>query len=132
MSKSEHLPLFCQMSKRCSSASCRRIFMVHQLQIVLAKESTMNVPVAITLLLAAISAGQAQTRTKAWDGFVTDTHCGTNCQRTSAMTPDRACVRLCVRKGSKYGLWYEDHVYALEPQSKASRFAAEKVHVEGY
>jgi hypothetical protein len=25
-----------------------------------------------------------------WSGFVTDIHCGTNCQRTSAMTPDRA------------------------------------------
>ena len=91
----------------------------------------MNIRVAITLLLAAISVGQAQTPTKTWDGFVTDTHCGTNCQRTSAMTPDRACVRLCVRKGSKYGLWYGNHVYALEPQSKAARFAAVKVHVVG-
>jgi hypothetical protein len=91
----------------------------------------MNIRAAITLLLAAISVGQAQTPTKMWDGFVTDTHCGTNCQRTSAMTPDRACVRLCVRKGSKYGLWYGNHVYALEPQSKAARFAAEKVHVVG-
>jgi hypothetical protein len=91
----------------------------------------MNIRVAITLLLAAISVGQAQTPTKTWDGFVTDTHCGTNCQRTSAMTPDRACVRLCVRKGSKYGLWYGNHVYALEPQSKAAQFAAEKVHVVG-
>jgi hypothetical protein len=92
----------------------------------------MNLRVAITLLFAAaISVGQAQTATKTWDGFVTDTHCGTNCQRTSAMTPDRACVRLCVRKGSKYGLWYGNHVYALEPQSKAARFAAVKVHVVG-
>jgi hypothetical protein len=92
----------------------------------------MNIRVAITLLLAAaISVGQAETPTKAWDGFVTDTHCGTNCQRTSAMIPDRACVRLCVRKGSKYGLWYGNQVYALEPQSKAARFAAVKVHVVG-
>jgi hypothetical protein len=35
----------------------------------------MNIRVAITLLLAAISFGQAQTPTKTWDGFVTDTHC---------------------------------------------------------
>ena len=92
----------------------------------------MNIRVAITLLFAAaISVGQAQTPTKTWDGLVTDTHCGTNCQRTSAMTPDRACVRLCVRKGSKYGLWYGNHVYTLEPQSKAQRFAAVKVHVVG-
>ena len=72
--------------------------------------------------------GQSQ---KTWDGFVTDTHCGTNCQRTSDMRPDRACVRLCVGKGSKYGLWYGNHVYELEPQAKAARFAAENVRVTG-
>jgi len=38
-----------------------------------------------------------------WSGFVTDTHCGTSCQRKSAMTPDLACIRLCVKRGSKYG-----------------------------
>jgi hypothetical protein len=68
---------------------------------------------------------------KSWDGFVTDTHCGTSCQRTSDMKPDRACVRLCVRKGSKYGLWYCNHVYELEPQAKAAKFAAENVRVTG-
>jgi hypothetical protein len=47
------------------------------------------------------------------------------------MRPDRACVRLCVRKGSKYGLWYGNHVYELEPQAKAARFAAENVRVTG-
>jgi hypothetical protein len=36
-----------------------------------------------------------------------------------------------VRQGSKYGLWYGNHVYVLEPQSKAAKFAAEKVHVGG-
>ena len=92
----------------------------------------MNIRVAIELLLAvATSIGQVQTPIKTWDGFVTDTHCGTNCQRTSAMSPDAACVRLCVRKGSKYGLWNGNHVYALEPQSKAARFAALNVHVVG-
>ena len=47
------------------------------------------------------------------------------------MTPDLACVRLCVRKGSKFGLWYGHHVYTLEPQSTAARYAAERVHVIG-
>jgi hypothetical protein len=87
---------------------------------------------AVLLFLFLISAsptlGQNQ---KMWDGFVTDTHCGTNCQRSSDMRPDRACVRLCVRKGSKYGLWYGNHVYELEPQAKAARFAAENVRVTG-
>lgn len=85
---------------------------------------------AVVLLVACSSLGFAQSQ-NTWDGFVTDTHCGTNCQRTSAMTPDSACVRRCVRRGSKYGLWYGDHVYVLEPQSQAAKFAAEKVRVSG-
>jgi hypothetical protein len=90
----------------------------------------MKILIVTTLLLASGSFGYTQ-ESKTWDGFVTDTHCGTNCQRTSAMTPDRACIRLCVKRGSKYGLWYGDHVYLLEPQSEASKFAGEKVHVFG-
>jgi hypothetical protein len=85
---------------------------------------------AAMLLLASGSLGFAQNQST-WDGFVTDNHCGTNCQRTSAMTPDSACVRRCVRRGSKYGLWYGNHVYVLEPQSQAAKFAAEKVRVSG-
>lgn len=85
---------------------------------------------AVVLLVACSSLGFAQSQ-NTWDGFVTDTHCGTNCQRTSAMTPDSACVRRCVRQGSKYGLWYGYHVYVLEPQSQAAKFAAEKVRVSG-
>jgi hypothetical protein len=91
----------------------------------------MRTSLSIVLLVTASALGQAQNSNKTWDGFVTDTHCGTNCQRTSTMTPDIACVRLCVRKGSKYGLWYNDHVYLLEPQSKASEFAAKRVRVVG-
>jgi hypothetical protein len=83
----------------------------------------------ILSFLAVCSSAVAQT--EKWDGLITDTHCGTNCQRTSHMTPDRACVRRCVKNGSPYGLWYKDHVYRLEPQSKAARFAAENVRVTG-
>ncbi len=85
---------------------------------------------AAMLLLASASFGFAKSQ-NTWNGFVTDTHCGTHCQRTSAMIPDRACVQLCVRKGSKYGLWYGNHVYVLEPQSEAAKFAAENVRVSG-
>jgi hypothetical protein len=80
------------------------------------------------LFSAALCSAQSQTT---WDGFVTDTHCGTNCQRTSEMKPDRACVRRCVSRGSKYGLWHGNHVYELEPQVKAAKFAAENVRVTG-
>jgi hypothetical protein len=66
-----------------------------------------------------------------WTGYVTDTHCGINCQRTSSMKPDLQCVQRCVRKGSKYGLWSGNHVYVLEPQQQAAKFAAQDVVVKG-
>jgi hypothetical protein len=66
-----------------------------------------------------------------WQGFVTDTHCGTNCQVTKDMTPDKKCVDRCVREGSRYGLWVGHHVFKLEPQSKAARYAASDVSVTG-
>jgi hypothetical protein len=90
----------------------------------------MKVGFALILMIVSSSFGHSQ-GLKTWDGFVTDTHCGTHCQRTSAMTPDLACIRLCVKRGSKYGLWSGDHVYTLEPQLKASKFAAENVRVTG-
>jgi hypothetical protein len=92
----------------------------------------------LTALLLLLSGSLGQSGSPAfaqnqstWDGFVTDTHCGTHCQRSSAMTPDPACVRRCVRQGSKYGLWHGNHVYVLEPQSEAAKFAAENVRVTG-
>ncbi len=85
---------------------------------------------ALLLFLSFGSLGFAQNQST-WDGFVTDTHCGTHCQRTSAMTPDRACVRRCVKQGSQYGLWYGNDVCVLEPQSRAAKFAAENVRVTG-
>jgi hypothetical protein len=66
-----------------------------------------------------------------WSGYVTDTHCGTHCQRTSDMKPDARCIQECVRKGSKYGLWSGNQVYVLEPQDRAARFAAQNVRVTG-
>jgi hypothetical protein len=47
------------------------------------------------------------------------------------MVPDKKCVQRCVRQGSKYGLWVGRHVYELEPQSKATRYAASDVSVTG-
>lgn len=85
---------------------------------------------AAILLLVSGQLGLAS-ESNTWVGFVTDTHCGTHCQRTSAMTPDRAYVRRCVKEGSKFGLWYKDSVYVLESQSEAAKFAAENVRVVG-
>jgi hypothetical protein len=66
-----------------------------------------------------------------WTGYVTDTHCGRNCQRTSDMKPDLKCIQLCVRKGSQYGLWAGKRVYLLEPQEQVAAFAAQNVEVKG-
>ena len=79
----------------------------------------------------AVTNGQNDNSTRLWQGYVTDTHCGTNCQVTKDMTPDKKCIVRCVRKGSKYGLWVGDRVYVLEPQSTAARFAAKNVRVKG-
>jgi hypothetical protein len=76
--------------------------------------------------------GQDHGPQQTWQGFITDTHCGTNCQVTKDMIPDKACVRRCVRNGSKYGLWVEHRVYELEPQDKAAGFAATNVTVTGW
>ena len=90
----------------------------------------MKIQFALVLMAVSSAFGHGQ-GPKLWDGFVTDTHGGTHCQRTSTMTPDRICVRLCVKPGSKYGLWSGDHVYILEPQSQASKLAADNVRVTG-
>ncbi len=66
-----------------------------------------------------------------WTGYVTDTHCGTHCQVTSNMAPDLKCIRLCVKRGSKYGIWSGNKVYVLDPQGLASKFAAKNVKVTG-
>lgn len=67
-----------------------------------------------------------------WQGFVTDTHCGTNCQVTKDMKPDKKCIDRCVRKGSKYGLWVEHHVYELEPHSEAAQIPSQRCVRYGY
>jgi hypothetical protein len=87
--------------------------------------------ILITISLFAFSSLCFAQNQKSWDGFITDTHCATHCQRTSDMKPDKHCVRLCVRRGSKYGLWQGNHVYPVEPQTKLAQFAAEDVQLTG-
>jgi len=83
------------------------------------------------LILHTCVEAQSVKSQQTWRGFITDTHCGTNCQVKKDMTPDKKCVDRCVREGSKYGLWVGHHVYELEPQSKAARFSARDVSVTG-
>jgi hypothetical protein len=87
--------------------------------------------VRVVIILMLFSCALANAQQQTWVGYVTDTHCGTNCQVTKNMTPDLKCIRRCVKKGSKYGLWSGDKVYMLEPQAKAMQFAAKNVKVTG-
>ena len=94
------------------------------------KTAAMLGPLFVFLLFLRAGAQSSQPK-HTWQGFVTDTHCGTNCQVTKDMTPDKKCVDRCVREGSKYGLWVKHHVYELEPQSKAAQYAARNVFITG-
>ena len=85
----------------------------------------------LVVLFASRGAAQSTGSHQTWQGYVTDTHCGTNCQVTKDMTPEKKCIDRCVRKGSKYGLWVGHHVYVLEPQSKAAHYAGRDVAVTG-
>ncbi len=82
-------------------------------------------------LASAAKAEQTPGQVQHWIGYITDTHCGTHCQVTSTMKPDLKCVRLCVKKGSKYGLWTGNQAYVVNPQSLAAQFAAQNVKVTG-
>jgi hypothetical protein len=93
--------------------------------------TTLALWIIILILHIGIANAQSAKPQQTWQGFVTDTHCGTNCQVTKSMTPDKKCVDRCVREGSKYGLWVGNQVYELEPQSKAARYAARDVSVRG-
>jgi hypothetical protein len=66
-----------------------------------------------------------------WQGYVTDTHCGTNCQVTKDMTPDKKCVDRLREKRLEIRPVGGHHVYVLEPQNKAARYAAMDVSVTG-
>jgi len=66
-----------------------------------------------------------------WQGFVTGTHCGTNCQVTKDMTPDKSvCVCVC---GEDPTMVCGSNTACMnrEPQDKAARFAATDVTVIG-
>jgi hypothetical protein len=98
-------------------------------------DSSAKLTILGALLLLFLTLPPARTQTtnspQTWQGFVTDTHCGTNCQVTKDMKPDKKCIDRCVREGSKYGLWVAHHVYELEPQRKAAGYAGREVAVTG-
>jgi hypothetical protein len=72
------------------------------------------------------AANQKQTFT----GVVTDEMCGAD-HSMMGVKPDAACVRECVKRGSKYALVVGGKVYVLSDQRTPEKYAAQKVRVTG-
>jgi len=92
-----------------------------------------TLPLLLLVVFLQSSRGGAQSARSqhTWQGYVTDTDCGTNFPVTKDMTPDKKCIDRCIREGAKYGLSVGHHLYLLEPQSKAALYAAMNVSVTG-
>ncbi len=85
---------------------------------------------AAVLLGAAALHGQASGSQKTLTGVVSDSMCG-----TSHMAKDMSsaeCLRMCVKKGTKYALVVDKSVYTLEGhEAELDKYAAQKVSVTG-
>ena len=65
-----------------------------------------------------------------YTGVVTDAMCGAD-HSMMGVKPDAKCVTECVKRGSKYALVVNGHVYTLSDQQTPEKFAAQKVRVTG-
>jgi hypothetical protein len=91
--------------------------------------ATLFLAVALALPAAAFAADKPQTFT----GKVSDAMCGAK-HVMGGEAPD--CLRMCVRKGSKYALVVGDKVYALDTSDKSTidkldKLADQQVKVTG-
>src|SRR5712671_5437783 len=82
------------------------------------------------LLGSATMQGQTSGSQKTLTGVVSDSMCG-----TSHMAKDMSsaeCLRMCVKKGTKYALVVDKSVYTLEGhEAELDKYAAQKVSVTG-
>ena len=63
-------------------------------------------------------------------GVVTDTMCGAKHSMMKDQ-PDDKCVKMCVKGSSDYALYDGQNTFKFSDQSKAAKFAAQRVKVEG-
>jgi hypothetical protein len=79
--------------------------------------SRFAIALAAGLLGATLSPARAANKPQAFTGRVSDAMCGAN-HMMSGEASD--CVRVCIRKGSKYALVVGDKVYALDTTDKTA------------
>jgi len=85
---------------------------------------------AVTLLGAATMQGQSSGSQKTLTGVVSDSMCGANHMAKDMSHAD--CLRMCVKKGTKYALVVGKDVYTLEGhEADLDKFAAQKVSLTG-
>jgi hypothetical protein len=87
--------------------------------------------VAAVALLGAVSIwGQTSGSQKTMTGVVSDSMCGVNHMARNIDPAD--CLRMCVKKGTKYALVVGKDVYTLEGhEAELDKYAAQKVSLKG-
>jgi hypothetical protein len=85
---------------------------------------------AVALLGAATGQGQTSGSQKTLTGVVSDSMCGAN--HMAKDMPSAECLRMCVKKGTKYALVVGKDVYTLEGhEADLDKYAAQKVNLTG-
>jgi hypothetical protein len=85
---------------------------------------------AVVLLGAATMSGQTSASQKILTGVVSDSMCGINHMAKNMDPAD--CLRMCVKKGTKYALVVGKDVYTLEGhEAELDKYAAQKVSLKG-
>ena len=84
---------------------------------------------AVALLGAATLLGQTSGPQKTLTGVVSDSMCGANHMAKNMNPAD--CLRMCVKKGTKYALVVGKEVYTLEGhEADLDKYAAQKVSLK--
>jgi hypothetical protein len=85
---------------------------------------------AAALLGASTMLGQTSGSQKTLTGVVSDSMCGANHMAKNMNPAD--CLRLCVKKGTKYALVVGKDLYTLEGhEAELDKYAAQKVSLKG-
>jgi hypothetical protein len=85
---------------------------------------------AVALFGAAAMQGQTSGSQKTLTGVVSDSMCGVN--HMAKDMPSADCLRMCVKKGTKYALVVGKTVYTLEGhEAELDKYAAQKVTLQG-
>jgi hypothetical protein len=86
--------------------------------------------IAVALLGAATMLGQTSGSQKTLTGVVSDSMCGVNHMAKNLSAAD--CLRMCVKKGTKYALVVGKDVYTLEGhEAELDKYAAQTVSLKG-